>query len=98
MTVFDARVGALRELVEGCESAESINDRASLYSAMRLLLDDICKDQSPRGYIREKAFKLGVHVAACLGFDRDHGLSFRNHLKAACIELSSLESALLRAH
>lgn len=97
MNVFDARVGALRELVEGCETAESITDRASLYSATRFLLEDICKDQAPHSYIREKAFKVGAHVAASLRFGHDHGLSTRRHLESATIELSSLESALVKA-
>lgn len=95
MSVFDARIVALRELVEGCGTAESIIDRASLYSATRFLLEEIYKDHPTHSYIREKAFKVGAHIAAILRFDHDHGLSMYRHLDSATIELSSLESALL---
>lgn len=97
MNAFDARVRALREIVEGSESAESIIDRASLYSAMRFILDDVCKDQAPHSYLREKAYKVTAHVAASLRLDNDHGLSLGSNRNAALIELSSLESALSRA-
>lgn len=94
MSVSDARVYALREVVEGAESADSIIDRASLFSAARILLKDICEDQHSHSYICEKAYKIGVHLSASLRMGDSHGLSLSSHKKAALIELASLESAL----
>ncbi|KQO41754.1 hypothetical protein ASF15_20225 [Pseudomonas sp. Leaf83] len=97
MNAFDARICALREVIEISETALSIIDRASLFSATRFLLKDICKDQHPRSYICEKANNVGVHLSASLRFEDDQGLSLRSHRKAVLIDLSSLESALSHA-
>jgi len=70
---------ALREVVEESGTAESIIDRANLFNATRFLLDDICRDQAPRSYIREKAYKVGVHLSASLCFEGDNGLSVWSH-------------------
>lgn len=75
MSVSDTRVYALREVVEGAESADSIIDRASLFSAARILLKDICEDQHSHSYICEKAYKVGVHLSASLSMGDSHGLS-----------------------
>ncbi|MBJ2320679.1 hypothetical protein JFT37_19390 [Pseudomonas fluorescens] len=96
MSHLKARITALRELYEGVNDAETIFNKAALYSAIRFLIDDLCKDEGPDSYVREKAMKLILHAAAALGFDQDYGVLPARHLVHASIELNSMESALTR--
>lgn len=96
MSYIKARITALRELYEGVKDAETIIDRAALYSAIRFLIDDLCKDEGPNSYVREKAIKMTLHAAAALRFDQDYGVPLARHLVYASIELNSIESVLTR--
>lgn len=97
MNEVNTYMTVLRELVVASQETESVVEKASLFSATRLLLDGACKNHLPGSYVREKANNVSVHIAASLHFDHDFGLSLNGHKKAALIELSSLESALMHA-
>lgn len=94
MTHIQARVAALRELVESLKLAESVFERSSLFAAISTLVEKLEKDEQLNGYAREKAFKLGFHAAAALGFDVDNSHSAESHRVWALGELNTLESVI----
>lgn len=96
MKKISLRAMAIRKLLDGIQDAETIIDKAALFSSIRFLTDDLCRDEAPNSYAREKAHKLSAHTGAILGFDDDYDMRPDSHLKAAFVELASLESALLQ--
>lgn len=87
-------VTVLAELVEQLPSARRTIDKAALYSAIRLLTDDIrnAHESEVNGYAKEKALKVQWHSAAALGFDIDNGHSAETHRSWALGELDTLQS------
>jgi hypothetical protein len=90
------RVAAIKQLLDGIQDAATIIERAALFSAIRFLIEDLCRDEIPNSYAHEKAYKLSAHIGAMLGFDEDYGMRPASHFTAASVELASLESALLQ--
>ena len=94
MSHIKARVEALRELVDELKNAETIFERASLFAAIRVLVDDLRDDERLNGYAKEKALGVRWHAAAALGFDETNGHSSESHRVWAMGELGTLESVI----
>ena len=92
------RIAAIRELLDGILDAVTLLERAALFSSIRFLIEDLCRDEDPGSYPREKAYKLNAHIGAILSFDQDYGMRPASHITAATVELSSLESGLLQRY
>lgn len=93
MSHIKARIEALRMLVDELKNAETIFERASLFSAIRGLVEDLDNDECLNSYAKEKAIGVRWHCAAALGFDETNGHTFEAHRTWAMGDLSTLESA-----
>lgn len=92
---------ALEELVSNLKHANSVFERAALFSAIRQLCDDILNEDEERisGYAQEKAGQIRWHSAAALGFDITNGQPVEQHRVWALGAVSSLRDSLpKRAH
>lgn len=92
MSHIKARVEALRELVDEIKNAETIFERAALFSAIRDLVEDLDSDEQLNGYAKEKALGVRWHAAAALGFDQNNGHTAEAHRVWAYGEMNTLES------
>jgi len=94
----DPKVSAasLRELIDGLRTANTLVERAALFSAIRLLCDDFVNadDDLVNGYAKEKAGQIRWHSAAALGFDITNGHSAQDHRVWALGAMSSLENSI----
>jgi len=93
MSHIKARIEALRMLVGELKNAETVFERASIFAAIRGLVEDLNNDESLNSYAKEKAIGVRWHSAAALGFDETNGHSSEAHRVWAMGELSTLESA-----
>lgn len=93
MSHIKARVEALRELVDELKNAETIFERASLFAAIRGLVEDLDNDERLNGYAKEKAQGVRWHAAAALGFDVTNGHDSESHRVWAYGEMNTLGSA-----
>ncbi|MFG0864636.1 hypothetical protein [Pseudomonas sp. FYR_7] len=93
MSHIKARVEALQELVDELKNAKTLIDRASLYSAIRGLVEDLDSDTHLNGYAKEKAAGVRWHAAAALGFDETNGHTSEAHRVWALGEMITLKSA-----
>ncbi|MDT3230938.1 hypothetical protein [Pseudomonas sp. rhizo25] len=93
MSHIKARIEALRMLVDELKNAATIFERASLFAAIRILVEDLDNDERLNSYAKEKANGVRWHCAAALGFDDTNGHTFEAHRGWAMGELSTLESA-----
>jgi hypothetical protein len=97
MSHINAKITALRELIDTIKFAETVIDRSALFSAMRLLCDDLHTDKDVNGYAQGKAFDVRWHAGAALGFDETNGHSSEQHLVWAMGALNVLESEIGQA-
>lgn len=93
MSHIRARIEALRMLVDELKNAETTFERASLFAAIRGLVEDLDNDERLNSYAKEKAIGVRWHCAAALGFDETNGHTFEAHRVWAMGDLSTLESA-----
>lgn len=94
MSHIKARVEALRELVDSLNDAETIFERSSLYSAIRVIVDDLCEEESLDSYAHEKACNIKWHAGAALGFDETNGHPASQHRVFALGDLGTLETLI----
>lgn len=94
----DPRVtaAALSELIDELKNARTVFERAALFSAIRLLCEDMLNADLAivNGYAKEKAAQIRWHSAAALGFDIDNGHAAQDHRVWALGALSSLQDSL----
>lgn len=93
MSHIKARIESLRMLVDELKNAKTIFERASLFSAIRGLVEDLDNDERLNSYAKEKAIGVRWHSAAALGSDETNGHSSEAHRVWAQGELGTLESA-----
>lgn len=93
MSHIKACIEALRILVDELKNAETVFERASIFAAIRGLVEDLNNDESLNSYAKEKAIGVRWHSAAALGFDETNGHSSEAHRVWAMGELSTLESS-----
>lgn len=79
MSDIKAKIAALSEIVEELETTESLFERAALFAASRVLIDDLLSDERLNGYAKEKAVDLRWHIGAALGFDETNGHPLEQH-------------------
>ena len=87
---------ALEELIDELKTAETIFERAALFSAIRVICTDFIDAdyEQVNGYAKEKAGQIRWHSAAALGFDIDNGHSAQDHRAWAMGALWSLQDSL----
>ncbi|MCO6057304.1 hypothetical protein NG726_11545 [Pseudomonas sp. MOB-449] len=87
---------ALSELIDELKNVETVVDRAALFSAIRLLCDDLINAELSQvnGYAKEKAGQIARYSAAALGFDLGTGQTAEDHIIWAMGALSSLRGSL----
>ncbi|MCU7645665.1 hypothetical protein [Pseudomonas piscis] len=94
MNKITAKTDVIRKLLEAAPDAETTVEKAGIYSSIRILAEDLCREDVDNSYAREKAYNLSTHTAAMFNFDQDYGMQPSAHYKAAFVELESLESSL----
>ena len=93
MNHIQASVAALNELINELKSAKTIFERSALFAAIRVLVDDLQKEDL-NDYAKEKLSEIRWHSAAALGFDETNGHKSLQHRAWALGALSSLESQI----
>jgi hypothetical protein len=100
MNSWKIGVNNLRDIAKAATSPDhSYADECGLYSAARIILDDLEKHVVEQlghkdGYISEKIGKVKWHIGAMLDFDVDNGHDTQEHLVWAYGALNTLEDLL----